>query len=596
MANALFSFTPFDFGGFQSDCPPEDYEKGEAVTKGKQYPLFSMEEQGQVYPLCSEYSAYHDDLASNKGLHFFKYQHQQQQPPPPKSNCLTLDEFFGSCFRAPAQPIQEVKKSENISKPNKESSHPFVLSSSLELLNNYGSGIKKLYVNQFSNASNQTSHVETRKKLSTEEVMRVAGARYIHFSDPRYDDFSMLMHPFGYALSGLSEEETRDVELAHLLLTAAEKVGYQQYDRANRLLTRCEWIASERANPVQRVVYCFAEALRERIDKATGRFTQKEREAKCDIPHGLSFNLAVLSFHQNVPFNQITQLTSIQAIMENIGSARKLHVIDIEIRSGVQWTAMMQALAEREQRPLEHLKITTVGLAGIHNKIEETGRSLERFAKSMNFPFTFKAIYVSSMMDMKEELFEIAADESLAVVSNMVLRTLISSPDCLENLMRVIKNLNPTLMLVTEVEANHNSPIFVNRFIEALFFHSAYFDCLETCMEQNIEHKSIIEAAFSHGIREIVAVGDKERIARSVKIDVWRAFFSRFRMVEIGFSESSSYQATLVHKQFPCGSSCTLDKNGKCLLVGWKGTPIHSLSAWKFSRERLGRFFANYRF
>ena len=30
------------------------------------------------------------------------------------------------------------------------------------------------------------------------------------------DDYYMTMHPFGFALSGVSEEETRDVELVHL--------------------------------------------------------------------------------------------------------------------------------------------------------------------------------------------------------------------------------------------------------------------------------------------------------------------------------------------------------------------------------------------
>ncbi|KAI9181606.1 hypothetical protein LWI28_016615 [Acer negundo] len=109
--------------------------------------------------------------------------------------------------------------------------------------------------------------------------MRVAGARYIHFSDQSFDDFSMVMHLFGYALSGLSEEETRDVELVHLLLAAAEKVSYQQYERASRLLSRCDWIAAERANSVQRVVYYFAEALRGRIDKETGRITAEEFRA-----------------------------------------------------------------------------------------------------------------------------------------------------------------------------------------------------------------------------------------------------------------------------------------------------------------------------
>ncbi|KDP28264.1 hypothetical protein JCGZ_14035 [Jatropha curcas] len=279
-----------------------------------------------------------------------------------------------------------------------------------------------------------------------------------------------------------------------------------------------------------------------------------------------------------------------------MGSARKLHLIDLEIRSGVQWTAMMQALAEREQRPLEHLKVTAVCLASNQKNTEATGGRLESFAKSMNLPFTFKLVNVTTMNDIKEELFEIAADESLVVVSNSFLRSFIPNPDCLENLMRVIKNLNPSMMIVAEVEANHNSPIFVNRFIEALFFYSAYFDCLETCMDQNLEHKSAIEALFSKGIRETLALDDNERLTRNVKIEVWRAFFTRFKMVEIGFSESSLYQASLVLKQYPCGSSCTLDKNGKCLILGWKGTPLHSLSAWKFSRERLGRFFANYRF
>ncbi|KAJ4843049.1 hypothetical protein Tsubulata_037518 [Turnera subulata] len=606
MANALFSFTPFDFNGI----PPgvysdvEGYEKEELVIKGKQDTLFSMEDLGQVYPFCSEYGAYPDNTVA-KGLNYYKekqqrQQQQQQSPSPARSNYLTLDDYFGSCFPAPAQPMQEVKKLENVTKPCKATSNSSPLSSYLELLNNYGSGIKKMNMSPFGNSGDECNP-ETRKRLSTEEIIRVAGARYIQFSDQRCDEFSMLMHPFGYALSGLSDEETRDVELAHLLLAAAEKVGYQQYDRASRLLTRCDWIASQRSNPLQRVVYCFAEALRERIDEATGRFMAKELEGKVKCEslghHGLSINLAGLAFHQNVPFNQIMHLTSIQAIIENIGSAKKLHVIDLAIRSGVQWTALMQALADREHRRLEHLKITALGLLPQKEEMEETGRRLDSFAKSMNFPFTFKVVYVSCMAQVKEELFETATDESVVVVSNMMLRTMIAAPECLENLMKVIQNLNPSIMLVGEVEANHSSPTFVNRFIEALFFYSAYFDCLETCWDHNIEHRSIIEANFSHGIKHIVAMEGADRIARNVQIEVWRAFFSRFRMVEVGFSESSLYQASLVLKQFPAASSsCTLEKNGKCLVLGWKGTPLHSLSAWKFSRERFWRSFVKYSF
>lgn len=70
--------------------------------------------------------------------------------------------------------------------------------------------------------------------------------------------------------------------------------------------------------------------------------------------------------------------------------------------------------------------------------------------------------------------------------------------------MRVINNLNPSIMVVFEVEASHNSPSFVNRFIESLFFYCSYFDSLETCMEQHREERMKIETFFGEHIRNLV--------------------------------------------------------------------------------------------
>ncbi|KAK3034623.1 hypothetical protein RJ639_033578 [Escallonia herrerae] len=86
------------------------------------------------------------------------------------------------------------------------------------------------------------------------------------------------------------------------------------------------------------------------------------------------------------------------------------------------------------------------------------------------------------------------------------------------------------------------------------------------------------------GIQNIVATEGEERISRSVRINVWRAFFARFGMVEIELGNSSLYQANLILKQFSCGGSCTLESNGKSLIIGWKSTPVHSLSIWKFTK------------
>lgn len=55
-------------------------------------------------------------------------------------------------------------------------------------------------------------------------------------------------------LSTLTMEETQDVELARLILSAADKVGNKEYNRADWLLSYCDRSASNTGNPVQRVV------------------------------------------------------------------------------------------------------------------------------------------------------------------------------------------------------------------------------------------------------------------------------------------------------------------------------------------------------
>lgn len=142
---------------------------------------------------------------------------------------------------------------------DKQIAHPSSLAS-LKLLRNYGSGFKKLKGKVIKDTSATETYVVSHK-MSTEEIIRLAAARFVVFPTQMCDDY---IHPFGFGLSGtLSEDEMRNVELVHCLLAVAEKVGYQQYDRATRLLLRCKWVSSARGNPVERLVFHFAEALGE---------------------------------------------------------------------------------------------------------------------------------------------------------------------------------------------------------------------------------------------------------------------------------------------------------------------------------------------
>ncbi|KAK7278174.1 hypothetical protein RJT34_23199 [Clitoria ternatea] len=484
-----------------------------------------------------------------------------------------LKEFNLEPAMQPKQPFQETKQV------------PPSSLASLELLRNYGSRFKRLRKESVGNDTETC--VSPQKKLSTEEIIRLAGARYIQHS-AQWHDGSFRLPIYGYGLGGLclTEEENRDVELAQFLLAAAERVGCQQHERACMLLNHFQWNYYG-ASPVQRVIFHFANALGERIRKVTeGRIIslkgcEKNKERELIERLVIDTNMAVIC-HQKIPFNQVMQFAGVQAIVEHVASHTKIHIINLDIGCGVLCTGLMQALAERqENKPVKLLKITAIGVPG-KTELEETGKRLISFAESLNLPFLYKVVFVTDMIEIKVEQFELEDNEAVAVYSPYVLRTMVSNSDSLENLMRVIRKIRPSIMVVLELEANHNSPSFVNRFIEALFFYAAYFDCIETCINQDYECRMRIEAILCEGIRNIVAMEDRERLVRNVKIDVWRRFFARYRMVEIAFSESSLYHANLVTEKFDSGKFCTMDKNGKSLIVGWKGTPIHSISAWKF--------------
>ncbi|KAK3034624.1 hypothetical protein RJ639_033579 [Escallonia herrerae] len=419
------------------------------------------------------------------------------------------------------------------------------------------------------------------QSLSTEQILRVATERYIQFSTQQTDGFSSITHPYGSALASLSLEELKDVELARHLLAAAEKVEWKQFDLASRLLCHCELMSSHSGNPIERIVYYFAQALKKRIDRERGHniITDYKKEYNNGLSSGA--DLTYLASHKELPFTQVMQFAGMQATIDNVIIATKVHLIDLHIRSGILWTPLLQALAERKNYSIELLKMTAIGTMD-KEKIEETGKRLQMFAESLKLPFSFKVVFVSDMKDLKQELFDIGADEAVVVYSPIILRTMISRPDCLESLVRVIRGLKPSLMVVTEVEANHNSPSFVNRFVEALFYISAFFDSLEDCMDRDDQYRTRLEGSIRTGILNMIATEGAERIARSVKLNVWRAFFARFGMVEFGLSKSALYQANVVLKQFSHGSSCTIENNGKCLIVGWKRTPVFSLTVWKF--------------
>ncbi|KAL2530635.1 DELLA protein RGL1 [Forsythia ovata] len=149
-------------------------------------------------------------------------------------------------------------------------------------------------------------------------------------------------------------------------------------------------MSSSRGIPVQRLVFYFTEVLYEKIDSETGIITSKGLGKKPEDPlQALKCRDTILiTFYEELPLCQITKFAGIQALVEHVAEARQVHIIDLEIRNGIHCITLMQALSTRCNNPIEHLKITAVGIKS-KEKIEEMGRSLTTFAQSLNMHFSF---------------------------------------------------------------------------------------------------------------------------------------------------------------------------------------------------------------
>nr|GMD63316.1 DELLA protein RGL1-like [Ipomoea batatas] len=474
---------------------------------------------------------------------------------------------------------------------NKET-HPAILPSSLALLKRFGRRFSKLKGQKKTNPrrkreESDNTKANPSKKLSTDAILRLAGHNFIQ---------SFSHHDSTFFL-GLSDQDRKDVELVGYLLSAAEKVGQSDYDSAEILLTRCDELSSHQGNSVERLVHYFSQSLWAKIFSQTDSIALFFQE---DLEQTLMSLRPCIAYHQKVPITQVFQFTSIQTVIEHVEDARKVHIIDLEIRSGVQWTILMQSFAE-SPRP-EHLKITALQATKHQSKIEEeTGMRLRSFAQSLNLCFSYNLVALEDLLNDNKEIslsgFQPDDEEEVVVVyASCFFATMISKQEKMESLMRVIKSVNPRVMFLTEVEANMNSVGFVNRFTEALFYYGAYFDALEDCMKSDEANRTTMEAKhFGLGIRNVVASEGESRVIRHVSIKVRREFFVRFGMEEMELSTPSVYQATLVLKRFGCGKSCTLDMDGKALTVGSDFAMIFLVMYYLVSQSAIStkEFFVN---
>ncbi|KAH1057272.1 hypothetical protein J1N35_035337 [Gossypium stocksii] len=373
-------------------------------------------------------------------------------------------------------------------------------------------------------------------------------------------------------------EEDSGIRLVHMLMTCAECVQSGDLSLATSLIDDMQGLLTH-VNTVcgiGKVAGHFIDALSRRIFQGMGGGS---------VNGGSAFENEILyhHFYEACPYLKFAHFTANQAILEAFDGHDCVHVVDFNLMHGLQWPALIQALALRPGGP-PLLRLTGIGPPSPDGRdsLREIGLRLAELARSVNVRFAFRGVAASRLEDVKPWMLQVNPKEAVAVNSIMQLHRLLGSEQTrnspIDTVLSWIRGLNPKIMTVVEQEANHNQPGFLDRFTEALYYYSTMFDSLEACRVQ--PEKALAEIYIQREIGNVVSCEGSARVERHEPLAKWRRRLSGagFRALHLG--SNAFKQASMLLTLFSA-EGYSVEENEGCLRLGWHSRPLIAASAWQ---------------
>lgn len=379
----------------------------------------------------------------------------------------------------------------------------------------------------------------------------------------------------------LVDSQETGIRLVHTLMACAEAVQQDNLKLADALVKHIGILAVSQAGAMRKVATYFAEALARRIYKI---YPQDSLDSSYS-------DVLQMHFYESCPYLKFAHFTANQAILEAFAGANRVHVIDFSLKQGMQWPALMQALALRPGGP-PTFRLTGIGPPQPDNTdaLQQVGWKLAQLAETIGVEFEFRGFVANSLADVDASILELRPSDVEAVAVNSVfeLHRLLSRPGAIDKVMNSIKAMKPKIITVVEQEANHNGGVFLDRFNEALHYYSTMFDSLESSgltQQPNSQDLVMSEVYLGRQICNVVACEGADRIERHETLTQWRGRMSSSGFDPVHLGSNAFKQASMLLALFAGGDGYRVEENDGCLMLGWHTRPLIATSAWQLKAE-----------
>ncbi|ESW28497.1 hypothetical protein PHAVU_003G291500 [Phaseolus vulgaris] len=368
------------------------------------------------------------------------------------------------------------------------------------------------------------------------------------------------------------DSQENGIRLVHSLMACAEAVENNNLAVAEALVKQIGFLAVSQVGSMRKVATYFAEALARRIYRVF------------PLQQSLSDSLQI-HFYETCPYIKFAHFTANQAILEAFQGKSRVHVIDFGINQGMQWPALLQALALRPGGP-PAFRLTGIGPPAADNSdhLQEVGWKLAQLAEMINVRFEYRGFVANSLADLDASMLDLRDDEPVAVNSVFEFHKLLARPGAIEKVLSVVRQIRPEILTVVEQESNHNGLSFRDRFTESLHYYSTLFDSLEGS-PVNPQDKAMSEVYLGKQICNVVACEGTDRVERHETLNQWRSRFSSTGFSPVHLGSNAFKQASMLLALFAGGDGYRVEENSGCLMLGWHTRALIATSAWQLAEK-----------